>query len=451
MTLIIDRITRDLSGAMRIFARLPDDDSSAMYIHRCIQREVWRKEALGDRIVMLVALPFVPFVLAVLIAAFTAINGHAIKKRTGKGLIRQIREQVGLAARWAILPPWYYIFELHDDDKKQRAGEYLNRFETKVGVYRFLRDNNGGLPVPVERSTASIKDKARFRARCREYGVATAPVLLNVANEKITMVDCSTPELPERDLFIKPLHGQGGKNATRWDYLGSGQFRRNDGEIATGNQVLERLRHASRHGAFLVQPRLVSHSEIADLANGVLSTVRIMTCRNERGEYEATNAAFRMARNKSVAVDNWHAGGIAANVDIGTGELGRGTRGAWGATADGWYEQHSETGAQIVNRKLPCWRELVELVQYAHGAAFSDQVVIGWDVALLDGGPCIMEANKAPDLDIIQRVEGMPLGNQRLGKLLAFNLMRTVEARRTLAPGDEKGAGNPLEAQAEKP
>jgi len=447
--LIIDRITRDLSGAAWIFTRLPNDGSPAMYIHRCIQREVWSKEALGDRIIMRVALPFMPFILAVLVAVFTAINGRAIKKRTGKGLIRQIREQVGLAIRFAILPPWYYIFELHDDDKKLRAGEYLNRLETKGGLYRFLRDNNGGLPVSAERSTGSIKDKARFRARCREHGIKTAPVFFYIAQEKITAVDWSSsepsalPELPECDLFIKPVYGQGGKKATRWEYIGSGYFRHNDGGVATGSQVLERLRRASRHGAFLVQPRLVSHHEIADLANGTLSTVRVMTCRNEKEEFEVTNAAFRMARSKLVVVDNFHAGGIAANVDIFTGTLGRGTRGAWGATADGWYEQHSETGAQILDRKLPCWVELVELVQYAHGAAFSDQVVIGWDVALLDSGPCIMEANKAPDLDIIQRVEGMPLGNQRLGRLLAFNLMRTVEAQQALAAGARKSADRP--------
>jgi len=208
-----------------------------------------------------------------------------------------------------------------------------------------------------------------------------------------------------------------------------GRFQRNEGEIITRDELLGRLRLESRRRAFLVQPRLVNHKDIIDLANGTLATVRVMTCRNERGQYEVTNAVFRMARNKSAVVDNWHAGGIAASVDICTGELGRGTRGAWGATGDGWYEQHFETGTQILKRKLPCWPELIELVQRAHANAFSDQVVIGWDVALLDSGPCIMEANKAPDLDIIQRVGGGPVGEQRLGKLLAFNLKRTVETK----------------------
>ncbi|MEO5655883.1 MAG: sugar-transfer associated ATP-grasp domain-containing protein [Nitrosospira sp.] len=425
----LDRITRDLSGAMWIFARLPEDNSPATAIHRCFQREVWREITPRDRFVACAALPFVPFVIAALVMVFTTLNGSAIKKRTGKGITRQIREQISVAARFAILSPWYYIFELHDDDKRKRAGEYLNRLETKAGLYLFLRDHNGGLSIPAERSTVCIKDKARFMARCREFGIKTAPVLLSVEKGEVTAVDWKGSGLPEIDLFVKPLYGQGGKSAARWDYQGSGKYRRNDGEVATEAQILEGLREASWQSTFLVQPRLVNHHEIADLANGTLATVRVMSCRNEQGGFEVTNAVFRMARNSAVIVDNFHAGGIAANVDIHTGELGRGACGAWGATADGWYERHYETGAQILQRKLPCWPELIDLVQYAHGSAFSDQVVIGWDVALLDNGPYMIEANKAPDLDIIQRIGNGPIGNERLGKLLAFNLRRTVETK----------------------
>ncbi len=425
----IDRITRELSGAMWTFSRLPDDSSAATFVHRCFQREIWHEVKVREHVIMCAALPFVPLTIAVLAIVFTAFNGQAIKKRTGKGIVRQLREQFSVAIKCAILPPWYYIFELHDDDKRQHASEYMNRFEMKSGLYRFLRDYNGGLPIPAERSTACIKDKACFMSRCRKFGIATAPVLLRIANGEITAVDWREPGLPEVDLFVKPLNGQGGKNITRWDYLGLGQYRRNDGKCATAEQVLEDLLRASQRRAYLVQPRLVNHREIVDLGNGTLATVRVMSCRNEQGNFEVTNAVFRMARSNTVVVDNFHAGGIAANVDIHTGELGRGTRGAWGSTVDGWYERHPESGVQIVHRKLPCWPELINLAQYAHGIAFSDQVVIGWDIALLDSGPCLIEVNKAPDLDIIQRIGSGPVGNERLGRLLAFNLKRTVETK----------------------
>jgi hypothetical protein len=424
-----DRITRELSGAMWTFSRLPPDSSAATFVHRCFQREIWHEVKLRERIVMCAALPFVPLVAVMLAAVFTTINGQAIKKRTGKGIVRQVREQIGLALRCAILPPWYYIFELHDDDKRQHASEYINRFEMKSGIYRLLRDHNGGLPIPAERSTACIKDKVGFMSRCRKFGIATAPILLRIAKGDVTAVDWREPGLPEIDLFVKPLNGQNGKNATRWNYLGSGQYQRNDGKHATANEVLEDLRQASQGRAFLVQPRLMNHREIADLGNGTLATLRVMSCRNEKGEFEVTNAVFRMAQNSAVVIDNFHKGGIAANVDIHTGELGRATCGAWGFTVDGWYEQHYETGVQILHRKLPCWPELIDLVRYAHGSAFSDQVVIGWDVAILDSGPCMIQINKAPDLDMIQRIGRGSLGNERFGKLLAFNLRRTVETK----------------------
>lgn len=99
--------------------------------------------------------------------------------------------------------------------------------------------------------------------------------------EKVAAVDWNGSELPETDLFVKPSHGRDDRNATRWIYLGSGKYRRNDGEILSGTQLLERLRLESRQKAFLIQPRLLNHEDIADLANGTLAAVRVMNCRND--------------------------------------------------------------------------------------------------------------------------------------------------------------------------
>ncbi|SDY82363.1 hypothetical protein SAMN05421754_102414 [Nitrosomonas sp. Nm58] len=54
---------------------------------------------------MYAALPLVPFVAALLATVFTTLNGRFIKKQTGKGIARQAYEQIGLANRFAILPP----------------------------------------------------------------------------------------------------------------------------------------------------------------------------------------------------------------------------------------------------------------------------------------------------------------------------------------------------------
>jgi hypothetical protein len=425
----VDKTIRALSGALLVWRFLPEDDSAATSIHRCFQQEAWREASLRDRVGICAAVPFVPLVTLGAIALFTSLNGRSIKQRTGKGILRQMREQLVLASRSAIPPPWYYIFELHDDDKGRRAAEFLNRWEMKSGLFRFLRNYNGGLPCPSQRSTDYLRDKAWFAERCRQFDLATVPILLIVAGGRNIPLSGNRPGLPEVDLFVKPMHGRGGRNTERWDYQGSGQFRSSQGCVASAGDLLQHLKRVSRREPLLVQPRLVNHPEVADLSSGALATVRVMSCRNERGEAEVTNAVLRMARRQESVVDNFHAGGIAANVNITTGELGRATGGAWGATAGGWFDRHPETGAPIRGRTLPCWKELIDLARRTHQLAFSDQVVFGWDIALLPDGPCVVEANKAPDLDIIQRVGDGPIGNQRLGQLLALNLRRAVEAK----------------------
>jgi hypothetical protein len=176
----------------------------------------------------------------------------------------------------------------------------------------------------------------------------------------------------------------------------------------------------------LVQTTLVNHPDLADINCGTLATARIVTCRNEAGIYEVTDAAFRMPRVTGSAVDNFHAGGIASAVDIATGRLGPATDLGL-SPKSGWFETHPVTGAAIVGRELPCWQEARALVERAH-PHFSDFAVIGWDVAILADGPSIIEANGAPDLDIIQRTQRRPLGSARLGRLMAWHVKRDLRS-----------------------
>jgi hypothetical protein len=74
---------------------------------------------------------------------------------------------------------------------------------------------------------------------------------------------------------------------------------------------------------------------------------------------------------------------------------------------------------------------VLDLARRAHATAFSDHVVIGWDIAILEDGPRLVEGNKGPDLDLVQRSHGEPLGNARLGQLLAYNMKRGLAANAT--------------------
>ena len=46
---------------------------------------------------------------------------------------------------------------------------------------------------------------------------------------------------------------------------------------------------------FIIQQAVRNHRDLLDLGGGALSTVRMLSCRNEAGDYEVTCAAFRMS------------------------------------------------------------------------------------------------------------------------------------------------------------
>jgi hypothetical protein len=127
-----------------------------------------------------------------------------------------------------------------------------------------------------------------------------------------------------------------------------------------------------------------------------------------------------MPQRPGAPVDNIHAGGIAASIDLATGRLGRATD-LGVATTSRWHERHPVTDAIILGRILPHWPGALDLVRRAH-ALIGDRVVVGWDVAILEDGPCLVEGNGKPDVDLIQRPHRAGLGNSRLGEIMAFHL-----------------------------
>jgi glutathione synthase/RimK-type ligase-like ATP-grasp enzyme/uncharacterized membrane protein YfcA len=339
--------------------------------------------------------------------------GPSIKRRTGKSLLRQFAEQMRFMWKFGLAPKTYYQFELFDPTLGAVAGQYLQRSETKAAAYKIMHKATGH----------RLSEKLEFHNRCRDLDLPAAPVVFAATNGAPEPAFAQMTELPPFDLFIKPRKGSGGRGAVKWQYA-EGIFVHKDGQHLTPAALRQAVIDQSAETNMLVQKTLANHPALADVNCGTLATIRIVTCRNESGAYEVTNAAFRMPRVSGSAVDNFHAGGIAAAVDITSGRLGPATDLGL-SPHSGWFTTHPITGAAIEGRILPLWPEARALVERAH-PHFSDFAVIGWDVAILEDGPCIIEANGAPDLDIIQRTARAPLGNARLGKLMAWHVKRDL-------------------------
>jgi hypothetical protein len=384
-----------------------DSTAPEAVVRRAYAHRYWHPANFAELSQLALAILICPVAVIGLGLVFVTKNRGRIAQR---GLCGQFVDQLRLYVSAGVLPPWYYIFELHRLPASVHARDFIYRWESKGGVMRLLKEGNRA-------PSSELNDKSVFADHCRRHQIRSAPVL-GVLRGGDVELRVDRREL-KTDLFVKPVLGRGGRGAERWDFI-DGRYCSPTGEDVAADDLMKRLVERSRDTPLLIQKRLTNHQELEPLNNGALSTVRVLTCLNEAGEPELVGAAMRMAIGSNRVVDNLHAGGIAASVALDNGTLGSASN--LGADCRlGWMDRHPDSGAQITGTRLPMWNEVREFAIRAH-RAFDDRLLVGWDIAITPDGPVLVEGNGAPDLDIMQRFLRQGLMAARLGALLAFHL-----------------------------
>jgi hypothetical protein len=403
------RFASELERTLYVIAGLPiaihgawsAPTPAARDIRRAFARRFWRPGSARDAAELVAGLILTPIVVPIAALWFTARNGLVIRHRYRKGILAQFGEQLWLYGSAGILGPWYYILSLHREGRS-RAPTFLQRCETKRGVYAMLKG----------KEASPLGQKQVFAERCQAAGVRCVACELLVDSGPTNPAD-----LPDCDLFVKPLVGCGGKGAERWDRAGPRRW--SDGALELGDAALvDHLR--TRRRPLIVQRRIRPHPALEPLTSGATPTVRALTIINEQGEAELVAAVFRMSFGSNRTVDNIHAGGLACAVSLADGRLGRASDLGMDARL-GWVSEHPTTGARIEETRLPCWEAVGPLAVAAH-ALFSDRLVIGWDIAIAEDGPIIIEGNRGPDMDLMQRFMETGFCHHRFGEVIAWHL-----------------------------
>jgi hypothetical protein len=380
------------------------------------------RDSLSEVSFWLRALVVIVWPVAVILSALalTAVNGMFIAQRYHRGILQQFFGQIRLAFAHGMPPIFFYLFELHEPGKARIAHEYLHRAYLKNdSLYKLYYQRR-----PEQNRRAKVlNDKLSFNQFCRERNLPTVRIYAMIADGAFSWTGEDQRELPQESLFVKPKKGKGGRGTERWTFR-NGAYVSPEGYSLGRHELTERLTELSRDRPLLVQKCLFNHPELENLTAGALSTLRMYTMLNERSQPEHIFTMLRMSRYSASVVDNAHRGGIAASVDPETGKLGKATDSGMLART-GWLERHPVTGEQIVGRVVPFWRETLDLVAAAHHQLQS-AFVIGWDIGITSDGPRIVEGNKAPDIEIEQRLSG-PWGNTRFGELLAYHLQAAAK------------------------
>ncbi len=160
----------------------------------------------------------------------------------------------------------------------------------------------------------------------------------------------------------------------------------------------EYFNNAIKNRIFL-EELVKQHPEMNKLCDKSVNTMRIMTF-NDHGKSRIIWMGLRVG-NGINAIDNFHAKGMAVNIDINTGKL-------VGNAIDkdlNEYEEHPFTHVKFDGFQIPCFEDSKNMVLKA--SLESDKIlVVGWDVAISEDGPVIIEGNRRPGFDIVQVLSG---------------------------------------------
>ena len=328
--------------------------------------------------------------------------GQPVATEAGVPRSRQFVQLWWLRVRHGLDAQAYIDYQLYRPERWRQAGEYMGEKEFfRIGPY--IRDR-----VATDQWEV-LFDKRLFAAWCREHALPTAPTLMEIEDGQVTHSVVPDGSLPECDLFSKPSDGTGGKHAHRWLYDGTGGYLAVDGRTRGPAELLEELatisRTVPRSRRILLQRCLRNHPALLPLTPGALCTVRIQTYRWPRGEAQLLFATYKMPVG-TAAADNFHFGGVIAPIDPATGRLQKGLRKRNKVLVPA--ERHPDTGAPIEGHQIPCWDEAVRLALRAHDAV-PRMAAVGWDIAVTEDGPVLIEGNSMPNPSLGQEPTGVPL------------------------------------------
>ena len=188
--------------------------------------------------------------------------------------------------------------------------------------------------------------------------------------------------LSSYDCIIKPSDGKLGRGVSK--------IKRDDPE----KNVKELWRYCLKHRC-LVEQCIDSSDELKVFHPKSLNTVRVVTISN-RNKAAVFGSFLRTGVGDSV-VDNAHAGGLFAQINIQNGVIE-----SEGIDVNGTrLEKHPDSGLFFKGYRIPYWDTIIKTC--CEAAIMTGNPITGWDVAINSKGQIeFVEGNYGPDFDVMQ-------------------------------------------------
>ena len=252
----------------------------------------------------------------------------------------------------------------------------------------YFPDTSAGLPertIEID-AVECCRDKLFFALLMGAIGANSPPVLAENAGGRLIFYtdeakDFDTLLRAHGALVVKPRGNVGGGVGVRVVRPDDPDPAPRPGEIAT--------------------PRIEQHSYAATIYPGSANTIRLLTAWDYDQEDLFVGAGVHRFGSKLGAhVDNWSAGGLAAGIDLATGQLGSAIRKPSFDQQRTRHVTHPDTGASIEGVAIPRFQEMC--AGLLNVARRFPRRYVGWDVVVTPASWTIVEANYIAALSIFQ-------------------------------------------------
>ncbi len=337
-----------------------------------------------------------------------------VAKAHGISPLRQMRDIFSMSrGAQKLSGPEYYSLRLFDPSK---SSEDKRAFLGQAGINALNTTMNPPVAVPTR---AFVGNKLLYTQLLTQLGIPASTTQaifsthmsagrLAIARNAADLADFLLKDA-RYPIFGKPHFGSLSTGAVRIEARNDDMLRLFDGTTHNVDTFAEHVA-AQYPGGFMLQSALSPHSAMAHIAGPAIGCVRVVTANDGSGPKPAY-AVWKMPAAGAISDNTWQDGILLSHIDLGTGTLLSLVRGA-GLEAE-TLSDHPVSGAPVVGQTLPFWEETLRLATDAH-AVFPEFGICGFDIAVTDEGPKILECNDNPSHMMYQRATQRGIQNPDL-------------------------------------
>ena len=298
----------------------------------------------------------------------------------------------------------YFTHGLYDPDM---TWEEKTAYVGQVSTYR---TNCKMSPLALTLNRPFVRDKVMYSALLNTLGIrSTVTQAVASPNRKFGGIAAlATPQDVHRFLtseaeypvFGKPCEGSGSFGSALLSGIEDDMIVLGNGQRVPLDRFCNEIFDDYPDG-FMFQTALRQHETLNEIAGNAVGSLRFVTIRDQDTP-RRLYALWKVPSPNAMSDNFWQDGSILVQIDengvLGEARMGTGTRARS-------VDKHPVSERAFKGVQIPHWDELQKTCIDAH-ALYPEFGVVGWDIAVTEDGPTIIENNANPYHSLYQLAYG---------------------------------------------